>query len=286
MLDLTDLKYFATVAQEGGVTRAAERLFRVQSNVTTRVKKLEAQLGLSLFHRDGKRMVLTADGHRLLDYAHRLLELAEEAERTVAGAHIGGVLRIGSMESTASVRLPKVLGRLNVEYPEIELELTTGNPVRLQELVLDGKVDVAFAAGVEPNKRLDRIAAFEEQVALVSLSSELSETAPLLVLETGCPHRALLQEWIESRGVSPARMIEIGSYHAMFGCVLAGMGTALVPESVIGTFPDQGLLKRHPLPNGPGTLVTDCFWRRDGLSANARALISILGRSNGAVSAP
>ena len=72
-------------------------------------------------------------------------------------------------------------------------------------------------------------------------------------------------------------MIEMGSYHAMFGCVLAGMGAALVPESVVETFPDAPLLVRHPLPEEMGILTTMLVWRRDMLSANTRALIEVLG---------
>ena len=144
MLDLTDLQYFTTVAREGGVTRASEKLHRVQSNVTTRIRKLEDQLGLRLFLREGRRMVLTADGHKLLAYADRLIALAAEAESAMRQQEPGGVFRLGSMESTAAVRLPDLLNQLQVAYPDIEIELVTGNPVALGELVLAGEIEAGL----------------------------------------------------------------------------------------------------------------------------------------------
>ena len=111
-LDLAALAIFRAVAQEGSVTRAAERLQRVQSNVTTRVRQLEADVSATLFLREGKRMALTAEGELLLGYADRLLALAEEARQALRPGEPGGRLRLGSMESTAASRLPAPLARL------------------------------------------------------------------------------------------------------------------------------------------------------------------------------
>ena len=105
-MDLTDLHIFRAVVQAGGITRAAEKLNRVQSNVTTRVRQLESELGVELFIRNGKKLHLSPAGKLLLDYADRLLDLAEEAREAVQDAKPRGLLRLGSMESTASMRLP------------------------------------------------------------------------------------------------------------------------------------------------------------------------------------
>src|SRR5215813_9465637 len=102
-MDLTDLDIFRAVVQAGGVTRAAERLNRVQSNITTRVRQLEEELGVDLFIREGKRLHLSPSGQILLDYADRLLDLAQEAREALHDEKPRGLLRLGSMESTASV---------------------------------------------------------------------------------------------------------------------------------------------------------------------------------------
>src|SRR4030081_282738 len=90
-MDLSDLLIFSAVVREGGVTRAAERLHRVQSNVTTRIRQLEEDLSVALFIREGKRLHLAPAGQVLLDYAERLLALADEARGAVQDARPRGV---------------------------------------------------------------------------------------------------------------------------------------------------------------------------------------------------
>ena len=85
-MDLAALEIFRAVVEAGGITRAAERLHRVQSNVTTRIRQLEQSLGVDLFVRDGRRMVLTPSGQTLFDYACRILSMTEEARQAVLPA--------------------------------------------------------------------------------------------------------------------------------------------------------------------------------------------------------
>ena len=100
-MDFVALEIFCAVAAEGSVTRAAERLQRVQSNVTTRVRQLEDELGSALFLRENKRMALTPEGQIFLGYAQRLLALAEEARQALQPSQPQGRLRLGAMESSA-----------------------------------------------------------------------------------------------------------------------------------------------------------------------------------------
>ena len=108
-MELSDLHVFRTVVEAGGITRAAEKLNRVQSNVTTRIQQLEEQLGVALFIREGKRLHLSPAGKVMLDYAERLLDLAREARESVHDAKPRGLLRFSAPESTASIRLPTPL---------------------------------------------------------------------------------------------------------------------------------------------------------------------------------
>lgn len=276
MFELSDLRYFQAVAREGSMTRAAGVLHRVQSNVTTRIRKLEEALGTALFLREGKRLILTADGHRFLDYAERMLALADEAARAMAATEPGGVFRLGAMESTAAVRLPPLLADLSERYPDVSLELRTGNPTELATAVLAGDLDAAFAADPPHAEAIDSLPAFDERVVVVTGLGVQTPGETILTMEHGCPHRARLEAWYAEGGRAIDRIVEMGSYHAMFGCVLAGMGAALVPESVIDSFPEAARLKRHPLPGDWGVLTTQLFWRRDMITANTRALIKVL----------
>ena len=97
--------------------RAARKLHRVQSNVTTRIQQLEASVGVQLFHRDSQRLHLSPSGELLLAYADRLMRLSEEARNAVAGGRAAGVLRLGALESTTASRLPKVLAAFHARIP-------------------------------------------------------------------------------------------------------------------------------------------------------------------------
>src|SRR2546430_16913404 len=100
-MDLVELHIFKTVAEQGGVTKAAAALNRVQSNVTTRVKQLEERLGTKLFHRQGRKLVLSSGGKVLLDYAERMLRLSSEAQAAVKGGGPPRAFKLGPPESPA-----------------------------------------------------------------------------------------------------------------------------------------------------------------------------------------
>src|SRR3982074_2359194 len=125
-MDLADLHIFRSVVQAGGITRAAEKLNPVQANVTPRVHQLEADLGVQLFIREGKKLHLSPEGKLLLDYADRLLDLAQGARGAWRAPKPRARLRLGSMESTASVRLPVPMSEYLSRYPDVSLELRIG----------------------------------------------------------------------------------------------------------------------------------------------------------------
>jgi len=244
-MDLTDLLIFRAVVREGSVTRAAERLNRVQSNVTTRIRQLEDDLGVALFIREGKRLHLAPAGQVLRNYAERLLSLAEEARGAVQDTAPRGVFRLGAMESTAAVRLPGPLSEYHRRHPEVVLELRTGNPQVLASSILAGDLDAALVAEPVADAQFEKSFAFEEELVIVAPAGhppigkirQLPRT--IIVFEPGCPHRKRLEDWYARCHQIPERVIELASYHAMLGCVVAGMGIALLPKSVLTTFPDE-----------------------------------------------
>lgn len=121
-MDLASLRIFKSVVEQGGINKAAAKLHRVPSNVTTRIKQLEEQLGAELFLRVGGRLALSSEGKLLLTYADRLLRLSSEAEAALRQGKPRGTLRIGALESTAGSRLPPVLSRYHALYPEVQIE--------------------------------------------------------------------------------------------------------------------------------------------------------------------
>ena len=168
-MELSDLLTFSTVARLGGITRAAEELNTVQSNVTQRVKALEAEIGTALFERHSRGMTLTGAGRRLLPYAERMAALTREA--LLAARDDGepkGPLAIGSMETTAAVRLPALLANFHRRFPQVRLSLRTSTTAELVAGVLNGSFDGAFVAGPIEHAELDATVAFREELVLVT----------------------------------------------------------------------------------------------------------------------
>jgi DNA-binding transcriptional LysR family regulator len=286
-MDLSDLRIFSAVVREGGVTRAAERLHRVQSNITTRIRQLEEDLGVALFIRKRKRLHLAPAGQVLLEYADRLLTLADEARGAVQDAKPRGTFRLGAMESTAAVRLPGPLSEYHRRHPAVVLELRTGNPQVLASAILAGELDAALVAEPIADAPFDKALAFEEELVIVAaanhppIGKKGSLPRTIIVFEHGCPHRKRLEDWYASRREIPERTIELASYHAMLGCVVAGMGIALLPMSVLATFPERRRLSIHRLARAENHAQTVLIWRKGAGSANVKVLEEIL-RSSGA----
>ena len=244
-MELTDLLTFSAVARTGGITRAAEELNTVQSNVTQRVKALEAEIGTALFERHSRGMTLTGAGRRLLPYAQRMTALSREA--VLAARDDGepkGPLAIGSMETTAAVRLPSLLADFHRRFPAVRLSLRTATTADLVAGVLDGSLDGAFVAGPIEHADLTSTVAFREELVLVTarhiknlaeLRAATPESGPTaLVFRTGCTYRQRLEQTLTEFGWPSAMRFELGTLDGMVGCVAAGMGVTLLPRAVVG----------------------------------------------------
>ncbi|WP_304525025.1 LysR substrate-binding domain-containing protein [Halomonas sp. I5-271120] len=271
-MDLETLKIFEAVAAELSVTRAAARLGRAPSNVTTRIQQLEAELDAALFIRLGKRITLSTAGQRFLTYAQRLLALEDEARQAV-GAGSGGSLRIGSMESTAASRLPAPLAAFNRAHPATRLEVSTGPSGPLVEEVRDGRLDCAFVAVPaelenEPalaEMGLQSAPVWEESLLLLlppadagaSSTAEL-RTRTLAAFKPGCTYRAMAEQRLGIVVGSAWRIQELGSYHAMVAAVSAGACVTLLPRSVLELSRVSDDLTTLEM----GSVTTRLLWRR------------------------
>ena len=260
-MDHTSLDIFRVVAAELSVTRAAKRLGRVQSNVTTRIQQLEEELGVALFRRDGNRLTLSADGELFLGYANRMLALADEARQMLSPQAPSGTLRIGSMESTVAARLPAPLAAFHREYPDVQLRISTAPSRQLLEQVHTGLLDCAFAAlprcaetatagGLEA-VGLEGEVVFREEILLVlppghpPISSATDVAVRSWVAFTdGCSYRALAEDW-QGQSVAGLDVQEVGSYHTMLACVAAGDCASFVRRSVLQLVREPHAFRTH-----------------------------------------
>lgn len=284
-IDLTALEIFKTVAEQGGITKAATRLHRVQSNVTTRVKQLEDRLGTQLFFRQGRRLTLSPDGKRLLPYAERLLHLSSEAEAALRNGTPSGTFRVGALESTAATRLPPILARYHRAYPDVRIDLVTATTGALTAKVVNHELEAAFVAEPFTANDLEIEPVFEEELVLVApkgsrpirTAKDVGHTT-LIAFATGCSYRRRLEAWLGAANVVPERVMDFGSYHAIVACVAAGAGIAIVPRSVLKISPARREIAPYRLPAAVAKARTCLIWRRGYRSAALDALRAFLRR--------
>ncbi len=282
-LNLSTLEIFRTVAIEGSVSKAAIKLNRVQSNISTRIKQLEQQLEKSLFLRHNRGLTLTPDGQLLLAYAERFLQLSMEASEALKAGKPSGVFRIGTMESTAATRLPEILSRYHQLYPDVQIELETGTAGWLIDRLQNYDIEIAFTAEPVSFDWVTTQPVFEEQLILVAPQSfpPLENTNEIsgktvIAFEAGCAYRRYLEQWLLEAGIIPRSIIVVSSYLAIIACVSAGTGYAVIPQSVLDIVSTKGQFQRYDLPDSVSHIKTLLAWRSDYKSAKLDSLKELL----------
>lgn len=285
-MDISSLEIFLLVAEEASVTRAAQRLKRAPSNVTTRLQLLEEQLGAFLFSREGKRMSLTREGEVFADFAAKMVALEAQARIAVKQASAESTLRLGTMESTAASRLPPVIASFNDTLPQVSLQLTLGATQDLRKSVIAGDLDcalIAHANEATPSAARDReetalrqTPIYNEELLLILPSHHSAIQAPedvklpaLAALEPGCTYRRIAERWLMKANIST---LELGSYHSIMAHVIAGNALGVMPRSVL-----DGLHWNHDIKiYSLGTVTTVLASRADRVTQHLLSLETLL----------
>ncbi len=278
-MDLIQLRMFCSVAETGSVARAAEQLHRVPSNLTTRLRQLEIELGTDLFIREKQRLRLSPMGHNFLGYAQRILTLSEEALNIAHTGEPAGNFALGSMESTAATRLPMLLAAYHQRFPTVALSLMTGTSGEMIDRVREGTLAAALVDGPVNYNELNGCVAFHEQMVVISSpdhppihSAKDASGDTLFTFRPRCSYRLRFESWFRESAVQPGKIMEIQSYHAMMACIASGAGLAMMPQAVLTQMPGQSRVQRHPLPPAYRDMTTWLIWRRDAFTPNIEAL--------------
>ncbi|MEU0434062.1 LysR family transcriptional regulator [Streptomyces sp. NPDC006290] len=280
-MQLRQLSTFRTVADALNVTHAAERLNYAQSSVTEQIKALEQDLGVRLFERSNRGLRLTPAGHRLVDYAERMLSLAEEARAAVTELGIpGGELLIGAPETLCVYRLPSLLTRFREDCPKVHVVLRPGNRKECRKGVHEETLDLCFTFGTPPDHPdLESMPLLPEPVVVVApkdhplTRQELVTNADLagvdfLVTEPGCSYRMMFEEALGSNpGPRPRVAAELTSIGALRTCVAAGMGFALLPQIAVAADLARGAVGLVPWRGPHYEAPIHATWRRNAQHA-------------------
>jgi DNA-binding transcriptional LysR family regulator len=276
-MDAIDLKVFEVVARHGSMNRAAAELNTVQSNITARVRALEVELGVPLFHRHARGVKVTPAGRRMLPFSARISRLLSDAKAAARDDGVpGGVLEIGTLETTASLRLPSVLASFTKAYPKVRPVVTTGTTCSLIEDVVECRLEGAFVAGPVDHPDLQQENVFREELVLVTPCSirgmeDLSSINELktIVFRVGCSYRVRLDNLLNKAGILVAQPLEFGSIEAILGCVAAGVGITLLPKGVVVAAWRDGQVAMHKLESEFAEVQTVFIRRTDGYVSSA-----------------
>ncbi|WP_248920996.1 putrescine utilization regulator PtrR [Pseudomonas entomophila] len=281
-MEFSQLRIFQAVAEEGSVTRAAERLHRVPSNLSTRLRQLEEQLGVELFLRERQRLQLSPAGKVLLDYANRLANLRDEAMAAVQGGQPAGDFVLGTMYSTAAIHLPALLARYHQAYPQVNLQVQAAPSGELLEGVLSHRLDAALVDGPLNLAGLDGIPLCDETLVLITspehppvhTAKDVAGKA-VFTFRQGCSYRMRLEAWYAHAHTPMGRVMEIESYQSMLACVIAGAGVALMAQSMLDSLPGRDRVRTHQLQAPFDHAVTWLMWRQGMRGANLQAWIDL-----------
>ncbi|WP_082651901.1 LysR family transcriptional regulator [Gorillibacterium timonense] len=235
-MESLELRIFREVAYERSISRAADKMGYVQSNVTAHIRSLEEELGTALFIRHSKGVTLTDDGMRLLAYADPIIELLTNAKQQLQKAT--PVLRIGATSTIAAGKLPVWLASFREACPQVRIAVRTDTQAALIEAVASRELDCAFVNTDYHHPKLKSVLLFREPLVLVAPQErrQVEELArqPIIVTSTpGCPYRSLLEQWVLLRTLRQPEAVEFDTVEAILKAVSLGMGVSLLPAGVV-----------------------------------------------------
>jgi DNA-binding transcriptional LysR family regulator len=262
-LDMDVLRTFVTGFELGSFARAADRLGRSQSAVSTQLRKLEDQVGQPLVQKSGRGLALTTAGESLLSYAKRLLELNDVAVASVRGAEVEGWARLGLPQDFAESWLPPVLSRFAQAHPRVRLEVQVDRSPPLAEKIVKGELDIALLWGNDV-KAPHAVRVADVPMAWIGkpdwpgLKGLGAEPLPLAAFAPPCVFRAAAIEALDNAGVPWRLVFTTPSLSGLWAAAEGGLGitartTVGMPKSLAAL--DASAVGLPALPAVPLTLL-------------------------------
>ncbi len=258
MLDLRNLETFVWVARLSGFRLAAEKLNTTQPAISARIAQLEEDLGARLFERNAKKVQLTSKGGELLGYAERMLSLRTDLLRAVGDpASLRGRLRLGVPETIVHTWLAALVERINTAYPAITLDIEVDSTVNLREALVADRLDIAFLFGElhDPRFRIEPLCSYPlawfaaPRLPLPAGKVVLSDVArwPIITFRRGsAPHDSVSRLLFASE-LTQARIFGSSSIAGIVRMALDGIGTCVLPPSVVTSYVAEGALRQLDL---------------------------------------
>src|SRR5580693_3279021 len=252
-MELRSLNYFVRIAELGSITRAAAHLHVAQPALTRHIQRLEDELNVALFTRANRGVRLTEAGQKLLEGAARILRDIERTgdEIRAQDAHPSGKIILGVTPTLCPVLAPELFARMRRDYPMIELKIMHAGMVRLEEFVIDGRVDIALLSELSRSRLIVSTRLAEEEMVLVTrpgarrpgivTGEELRRTS--LILGDGL--RAAMDALLAGLEIELKVETELNDHETIRLMVQEGAGAAVLPLSSVSRECARGLVAAH-----------------------------------------
>lgn len=250
-MTIRHLKTFCAVCEEGGITRAAEKLCVAQPSVSQTIGELERYYGVSLFDRVGRRLVLTPEGERLRVKAQEAIASFSEFEEAARDTKARHIIRIGSSVTAGQMVLPRLITAIETTLDRAECRATADSAAAVEQLVEEGSLDLALVEG-SVSRALAAEAVFSDRLmAVCSAGMKIKNTLspaelvslPLLLRRRGSASRDLLDERLSALGLKAQPKLSSSSNSVLLAAAREGLGVAVLPEALVAADLSAGRLK-------------------------------------------
>lgn len=263
-MDSNLLKVFVAVAKKKSISLGAKSLKVTQTNVSLRVKQLEKNLGFELFHRIPKGVMLTKEGEKLLPIAIEIVEKVKEAQNQIRNIKKQDSLIIASTYSNTKIRLIPFLQKMNLDYPEVKLEVVTNNTVAIKQMLVEYKADVAFINNEPSHEEIVLLKRFENELLFVESKKKNSNNTLLGHLDI-CAFFNGAKKYYEYLDIKEYEVLELANFEVILACVELGMGNTLLPKSIVQKYGYLSKLKTTKIDKSIVDIPTCLVCRKDNL---------------------
>jgi DNA-binding transcriptional LysR family regulator len=255
-MNFNQLRIFYSVAKNRSVTLAAKELFLTQPAVSIQIHLLEEDYRVKFFNRSGKGIKITEEGELLLSYAEKIFNLSDEADEALRQIRSleRGKLKIRSSMTIGAYYLPQLFEIFKLQYPNIVIQMDTGNSHEAIESVLSFKNDIGFIGIDYADKHLVKIPFIIERLVLITppdhelthkriISFKDLNGQKMIMREKGSGTMEIIERELKKHRVSVETVMELGSNEAIKQAVEAGLGVSIISSNVVKLEDKQGRIK-------------------------------------------
>ena len=260
-MNLNPLNTLIVVAKHRSISRASEELYRTPPAITKQIKTLEKEYGIQIFEKKAKRRILTEDGKKLLNYANRLIDLANESKEAFSGDHgrVTGLLKIATIFAVGVYILPKLIRSFSDKYPDPDVNIELNNSDNVIRAVKRHDANFGFVGKKLEDPLISFHLFYRDRICLVTGATQSIkkkkmtwkevEGLTFIRRERGSDIRDATDLWLKERSISLRAKMELNDTEAIKECLKCGIGFSLLPQSTIQNDVESGFIRAVSVPH-------------------------------------